>query len=311
MQQVDPYQSETKKTWVALGVGVSLLVLLVALGFGTGVLGFNQKKNQQTLSQSGEAPNSVLPMDGTETESILPSVSMNSPSVMGQEGNSPDPVLEQEGQQSPPILADTNDGPPPSLEKTTMPADVRDWLEHLRKTDRMMQSEVKKSISRLTAAMARDQVSALTGAMSEDAAGQDHMASVRKEIENFKQKSGEIRKFYYSVRPPSECSPIHASYSTSLEETLVYVVELQQIIVAALSDLTDDPSGLDRVNDIQAEHTTVIDRERARTDELVEKICNKYGVVKWFSIKEDIGGGLGGGLGGLGGLGDLGGLLGG
>ena len=295
--QFDPYQAQSKKSGLMLTVGLVLLALMggFALGKG-GLFGRSQVAGQGAgtdLNVPGQ--NGGLPIQAGDT-------GLDIPTELGFEPQRPD--LSLGSQPSGPTIQIGD----------KMPADVRDWLIHLERTESERQRMTKSQLGSLMGMMTGMSGAALSDltaeAFGEESTGQNYDPSKREKVAGEtkakRQSWKELNAFFNSKQPPAECVPIKNAYEQCLGETSAMMMD----VLGQLERSQDDPQGaINSLMGMMGTSAGKIDVAAKQSDQLVGSVCRKYETFKWFSITGDIGGGLGG-L-GMGGLGDLGGLLGG
>ncbi len=252
--------------WLALGLG---LLTLIGLGF---VLGIQSGLLTQAWVKKPSGP-SVL-----EAEAPKPS----GPSVL--EAEAPKPagpsVLEAEAPKQTP--------PPPH---------VIDWLEHLRRTEEERQRKERNITPLLSMAV---QVIVLRAQVAQGAAEGDldkAEANYEREREKLRQRYQqrrreweELLKFFQSKPPPPECRVLADTYYAGLRHYITTITQIEEdLIEGDLGGLT----GL--LGSAQPE----LNARFARADEELTKVCQQYGIRKYFSIgsqSPDLIRSLGGGL---------------
>lgn len=262
----DPYVSETKKQQRTLIVSLGLLALVLLLGFGIRALGVQRQQGSPALSKAvPEAP----------------------------------PVLAQRTAEAAPAL------PIPAEKPVTMPQDIYDWLEHLRRTDEKRKDLSSKQIGELMGALAKMQSSRMTGMLESILGEGEDPETVREagranlEIDTVAKRKAwdDLQAEFLAFPAPAECLAIQNSYSQSLGETGGMMFE----ILDSLRKSQDDPEGaiaaLTRMKGTSSERIDTLSRD---ADRGVQDVCDKYKTRKWFSLAEDVGGGIMGQLGGLG-----------
>ncbi len=186
-------------------------------------------------------------------------------------------------------------------EHKTMPKDIYDWLEHLRKTEFKADQLTARQVSDFSI------TKILTGTgMSEDTMkqllwGDPGEAELKPPTEDIAKKAAqaqreweELRTFFNSYPPPAECVPIRNSYDQGLKETGAMLFE----ILDAIAKVFENPSEAHRlVSEMKGDSAKRVDSNRKDTDQKVADICNKYDTKKWFDIPADIGGGMLGSMG--------------
>jgi hypothetical protein len=244
-----PTRSASKAKWWAIGVGV---LLLMAIAF---VVGTQSGLITRAKVQKPEAP-SVL-------EAQAPKV--DAPSVL----EAQPPKIE-----APSVLEAESPKPPPKH--------VVDWLEHLRRTEeqrRRMERNVAPVMSMLVQAMVA-RAAALSGVAQGDfdKAEADYEREREKLRQGYQQRQrewAELIRYFKSVPPPPECQTLADAYFTGLSE---YVTSISQI---EKSLIENDLSGLtSMLGSVQSE----LDARFARADEELTRVCEQYGIRKYFAI---------------------------
>lgn len=252
VQNVDPYAKESGKQKVALWVGLGILVILLLVGFGMSALGLFNKKPDPVLAQKGPEIAPILPAAAPAQQPALPI-----------------------------------EAPPKPVE---MPQDIYDWLEHLRRTDEKLASDTNA----IGMSAGIDRVSGLADMYGKALDGNFEDHNPRSESDNINKKTDrtfeELANYFDSLPPPTECVPIYNAFKTSLSETESNVHKIQQITDEAFSKAMSGGNTqdvVDSLKSIYSDHRDGIDEYRRETDNLVQRICDKYKTRKWFSIKPD------------------------
>ncbi len=261
----DPYASESKKQKKILFVSLGLLAVILLAGFGLQAFAIQRQKSSPALAK-------VVP--------VAP------------------PVLAQKHEETPVLQA-------PIEKPVTMPQDIYDWLEHLRRTDEKRKDLSSKQIGELMGALAKMQSSRMSG-MLDSILGDDtdpekvrNAGRVNLEIDTRAKRQAwdDLQTDFLSYPAPAECIPIQNSYAQSLTETGGMMFE----ILDSLKKSGDDPEGaiaaLTRMKGTSSERIDTLAKD---ADRGVGEVCDRYKTRKWFSVAEDVGGGIMGQLGGLG-----------
>ena len=252
MNYVDPYSSESKKQKIGLAIGAGLLLVGLIIGFGIAALGLQRPQNESVaLAQQPTGNNAVLPAVGNEVEPALPI-------------QKPDNV--------------------------TMPDDIYNWLEHLRRTDEKLSAETN-SIG-MSAGIGRMSGLADMYGQALDGNFEDYDPSSQSQsLNNATQETFDELEYYFdSYPPPTECLPIYNAYKISLSETEANINQISRLMEQAMSTAMSGGSTDGVVNDLRgiySGHRDGIDEHRRQTDLLVQQICDKYRTRKWFNIKAD------------------------
>lgn len=207
------------------------------------------------------------------------------------QGTNADSILRKQGGPDSPML---NTG----AALINMPADVRDWLEHLRK--------VEEQKRQLTADQMHDEVGLLgqvnntdglmTGAGVRSMADPDNNATEPPAVtalkdfgEKYKQKWYDLSEFLRSKPAPAECASIESSYDQGLTQLGATIGDFGKILDSVGQTADSDPNaaraqGTDAVNSISDNHKNYIDKGFSQADQGVADICAKYHVKKAFDI---------------------------
>lgn len=209
--------------------------------------------------------------------------------------DSPNSTLRAQGTAPAPILQAQGTAPDTPLraaaEHREMPAHIRDWLEHLRKTE---EQRVKASMDQLSDAMvlfttAKMGDSFNIGELLDPESNMSTSPTLKRTKIGTEQMDAAwrgVEEFFHSVPPPAECVPIRDEYTGVLENTRVLLLD----IVEALNRSDENPQeSMKTLFAMQGKSTTKIDQPAMRTDTLVSDICRSYDTQKWFSITGDVG----------------------
>lgn len=213
------------------------------------------------------------------------------------------PTLQAQGSVNPPaILRTEGTTPPPSLDKPgqriVMPAEIRDWLEHLRRTEekrmRLAEDQMAELMVSLTLLQGGDPLSNLGDLLDPDAPTNPDQAppSVRRTAEDAQKHSrawADLTRFFNSVPPPAECVPIRNEYDQVVRETGLMMTDIIGVVQGSTANPQTALASLMRMRGRSKER---IDTPAIETDSLVQEICDKYDTRKWFDIKGDVGGGM-------------------
>lgn len=258
--------ARNSKKWLLLTVGLLVLVgLALVLGIQSGLL-------TQARVKKPTGP-SVL-----EAEAPKPAA----PSVL--EAEAPKPtgpsVLEAEApKQTPP------------------PQHIVDWLEHLRRTEEQrqrMERNLTPVLSMLVQAMVlRAQIASGMAQGDLEQAEANYEREREKLRQSYQQRRREwegLLQFFKSKQPPPECRALADTYYAGLSQYITTIIQIENdMIEGDLSGLT----GL--LGSAQPE----LDSKFARADEELSRVCQQYGIRKYFSIgssSPDLLRSLGGGL---------------
>jgi hypothetical protein len=203
--------------------------------------------------------------------------------------------------------------PPLNANMEGMPQDVYDWLKHLEKTEKMKQDLAAHQMDAMT--VDKNRMGAAeglnandVGKLSDPEGGVELPEGLKKAFDDIASMGKDwqkVKDFFDSKPPPAECKPIADAYDNGLEG-MVDAISKVSAMTGQFADPNTVPgdasasSATENLHDVARKHVTDIDGQLQVTDDLVDKICKKYGVTKWFRIDAHGGGanplaGLGGG----------------
>ena len=313
---------EAKPRRIILILSLILLFVLGSIGVwglrSSGILGAGSKKPEQKvlqaegqlsgppllMSQDQGSPNLLQSQSAPGPDpTLLASKEQPAPSLLQSQGsNTTPPVLMQSQEaQTPPVLQSTPVTAPPILEakappKIEMPADVREWLEHLRRTEQKREQvandQVSQAIVMLMTLKGVGDLGAINGLLDDGDEGnarKDPGApnKVAQDANRMKNEWIRLIQTFNSRKPPaSECVAMRNSYDQVLRETGNMIQE----IIGIVANVGDNPmAAVGKLQSMIGTSSNRIDTYAQRVDQAVADICKKYETEKWFSIKKDIG----------------------
>lgn len=206
--------------------------------------------------------------------------SVDTPAILRAEGAAPAPFLQKPG------------------ERLVMPPEIREWLEHLRRTEerrmRLAEDQMGELMVSLTLLQGGDPLSNLGDLLDPDAPTypEQDPPSLKRTAEDAQKHSrawAELTRFFNSVPPPAECVPIRNEYDQVVRETGLMMTDIIGVVQGSSSSPQTALSSLMRMRGRSEER---IDQPAIRTDSLVQELCDKYNTRKWFDVKGDVGGGM-------------------
>lgn len=184
-----------------------------------------------------------------------------------------------------------------------MPADVYAWLCHLQKVEEEKQTITGEELEQLQSMIpAMQSLGGLTSAADVDkmtdpntdlskTPGEDNIDSM---VQNMQKKWQGLQTDLDSMPPPAECQRIHDAYSSGLAESVQTMQDIVNIVnginTTSPTLKSDISSSQQQLHSIGKEHVTGVDNNFRMSDDLVQQICDKYSVSKWFSIDSKGGG---------------------
>lgn len=218
-------------------------------------------KNPQ-LAASGET-NESLSLGGERNGSVLtvPGEGANSALAIG--GSQPSPSLTVEGQQSPPSV----------YLEAGMPADVYNWLKHLRETER-------RRFAAIDGAKDPSMEPNVGTAEKVEAERNRRIGEASNTVASASDYFRDLIQFFRSVPPPEECRPIATEYNAALDEILRMTSEIEQGLATM---------DVDRLLRLQGQSVNRIDARIRAADDLVDGVCREYGVPNEFRLSPESG----------------------
>ncbi len=242
-------QNRSAAKWLGLGVG---LLLLIALAF---MVGARSGLFTQAQVKKPDAP-SLLEAQPPKIEA---------PSVL----EAQPPKIDA------PSIAEADAPKPP-------PKHVVDWLEHLRRTEERRQ-RLERNVAPVMSMLVQATV-ARAAAMGGIAQGDFDKAEADYEREREKLRQGyqqrqrewaELLQYFQSVPPPPECRTLADTYYVGLSE---YITSITQIEKSLIENDIGALTGM--LGSVQSD----LDARFARADEELTRVCEQYGIRKYFSI---------------------------
>ncbi|MFQ3676555.1 MAG: hypothetical protein SNJ74_01250 [Fimbriimonadaceae bacterium] len=258
-----PEPQKSKTPWIVLGVALALAIGTILGLTAVGVLGLGGKRAETpALQAQGAQPN--------------------------------EPILQVPGNTAPPVL-------PRETVRRVMPDDVRAWLEHLEKIERMRvstaQSQIASAATMLTALRLGGTLEQMQGLL--DAANDPldtptptrapAVAKAEATLGQFEAAWNDIVRQFELFPPPNPCVPIRNAYDRVLRETRTMILD---IFGAIKRSEEDSQAALQSLMAMQGQSARRIGEPARQADELVAEICAFYETRKWFNIVPDVGGGL-------------------
>jgi len=257
-------------------IGLALLVVAVVLGIiGSGVLGLGRGMGGPVTLAANKLPGAVLPAK------VDPSAPILGAGIQG------GPVTEN------------------GHEVKQMPKHVLDWLKHLERTERRKVDLCGQQLGEAGIMKKFMDIGGIhPGDFNDPEAALDKMPGEKEAAttEGLGEKWVTLITFFDSVPPPTECVPIRNSYSQHIQEVKAYMGQIHRIMQEIGTDMGDTEkmkAKLDECRKMLATDGSAIDAAGKSTDDLVQQICDEYGVKKWFNVRGDVGEGLGPMLGGM------------
>lgn len=216
------------------------------------------------------------------------------------------PAVAIKGKSGRPLLAVDANIPDADLKvaatRKQMPDDIYAWLQHLQRCDMLKRDLTERANIELQTLI--PELKGADGLTS--AADVDKMTDpdsnfttppgadlVNSEIEKINTQWAQLKARFDKMPPPTECQPIADAYDAGISDTISTVGEISQILNGVN---VNDPnlhanidSATNTLRGIGKDHPEGVDNMFAQTDMLVQQICDKYDVQKWFSI--DVSGG--------------------
>jgi hypothetical protein len=261
----DPYAGSSKKAWIWISIAGVLLAMTFGVVVGSsGVLGKMFGQGDNTTQVQGEGQKPVLPLVGSAPQATTP--------VVG--------------------------------EKIMMPADIYNWLLHLERIEKERERISLQQMGEVTTAMTMLSLGGTAEIMqglldgNTDVLDEPPTANLQLDAAASREVWSGLDRQFESVPPPAECAQIYSSYDETLGETSRMMVE----VIQALENSGSNPqNALSALYGMRGTSGDRVGDPAARTDDLVQAVCDRYGTRKWFTISRDFGGGggsfgVGGGL---------------
>lgn len=183
----------------------------------------------------------------------------------------------------------------PALDKSalTMPDDVRKYLEFLEKIEKKKVDLSNRMIAELQ--IFATKLKTFGGAEGllnhdEDVGGDGKRPDTETQgaLNGVKADWTSLVDEFKSYPPPAECQPLADNYYHALAE----IPGMAGDIMELFDLIAKDPAtALQKAKGMQNTSSEQIDRYFKASDGQLGDICTKYNTAKWFTIREDVGGG--------------------
>ncbi len=213
--------------------------------------------------------------------------------LSSQRGPEPPPILEARGTPPSTGLLEQRGAPAQAVTpavQAQMPQAIRDWLQHLERIEARKNELSRKQTSQMLVLAAQMKgLSALLGLLEDDHAPTPAEQAGAK-VEDLKPEWNALIEDFIAFPPPEECKLLGQEYYRALSEIPIAMNEVLGIMGAASSG--DPADAVDSLRRMQNSSFETIDARLQTANEELGKICGKYQVSKWFSIRSDSGGSL-------------------
>ncbi|MBS1717438.1 MAG: hypothetical protein JSS72_06875 [Armatimonadetes bacterium] len=259
------------------------------------LLGGNGAANDQLAKQAQKEVNAL----SSDAEGQPASLAANSETInaLANAAHQALPSLLKEQAVTSPALALDSTKKPVTLAEPTdigqMPLDIKEWLQHLQRIEesraKLANSQVAAAAQQLISYQSQDQAAA-SSEDSTDRSGQ-RKSEVVNNAQNIDSAWASLEQDFLSKNPPAECGALADAYNHVLGETRAMITEIAHAVQSAGSDPT---AAIQSLSAMQGQSGARIDQPALASDGLLNGICNKYHVQKWFSIGKDYGANLSG-----------------
>jgi hypothetical protein len=237
------------------GLGLLALILLVLTATGVLKLGGGSGNDRLRVSGSSAPP-------GTQDIAAIPPQSL---SVTGKNGE--------------PAVAMTDQ---------RMPEDVRRWLEHLKRVDRMRESANSDLVADMVKTMVAVKPATMTDEEDVAAAEARRKDTADHAIKDVDQIFSRLTQEFQKLPPPEECRPIADRYSQLLLGTRLMLSEILAAMQAGDIRALESKKGTSYGR---------IDNQAEEANGLIDGLCKKYKEPNNYSVFVDKAGSLGLGMG--------------
>jgi hypothetical protein len=259
-----------------------------------------QKLTGLSTGSDGSSLNSLTSRGNPDVMAALSSGnSQQALSLMQATGSNSAPTMQTAPPTQPPPTMQAQSAPAtPILESAKgMPDDVRNWLEHLHRTEdtriALAATQLQDAVKTLVGLQAGDITHGLDDEdnSSQEAEKKKHderAQGVGNNIGNMQQAWKTLLSAFDSVPTPAECVAAKRNYDQVISQTGSMIMD----IVAQIRASTKDPqAAVSALTAMQGKSKSQIDVPARATDQNVATICRRYDVTKWFDIQGDVGGG--------------------
>jgi len=185
----------------------------------------------------------------------------------------------------------------------TMPPNIHDWLEHLRRIEERKNKLTAEQVASLKMFMTKyEALGPAAGLLSQSGDDEDMTnptAPFTEKTTDLVAPWKQLIKDYQAVPPPPECQRLADEYYAGLNEVPAQMSDVQSIINSinpgndSAANTGENDANKDALSKAYASQgkSEDIDAHFNSSDSLLGDVCNQYNTNKWFSISHDIGGG--------------------
>lgn len=241
-----------KRNYLPLAISGGAVLAIVAILFGTGLIQVRGSANDASLRVPGGANDATIRKAGARQG----------------------PNLAIDGQAAPPTVSEEGIG---------MPDDVRKWLEHLKRIDRIREAYNTSYAMNLIGKVGSLRPGTF---LDEDAAAIDEAqrkasaSGLTGDVDNFFAK---LTQDFQTLPPPTECGPIASQYASVLIETRGMLGQIDQ----AISNLD-----IHSLESLQGTTYARLDTRAQESNSLIDAICKKYQEPNKYEVFVDRGNSL-------------------
>ncbi len=251
------------KVWIQALAAIVIFVLVIGL-FKV----ISARKSETASLTTSEATSSGVP---TPSPIPTPEVLVMPTAVAPPASNavlSPDQIpLFPEGN---PVNSPTPEASPsPTADPSTMPEDVRAWLNHL--------NAIEEERVTLSAA----QLTAVTELVRNGSSDEFTAAAVAMRL-----SWNDLIDRFQAEPVPAECSSIRSLFSNTLTGTRTMFADLLGVMRTARQNPARALVNMSRVQDDGDQR---VDAPADSTDEAIDALCSRYNTDKWFDINTGVG----------------------
>lgn len=258
-------QLKRRSLWVTAVIAVVAVLALFFAMKASGILGASGRTaNNKSLEAQGATPGGKL---------------------LTAEGSTPGGVLMTPGKTGGGVLEKGGQGREP------MPKDVFDWLKHLEECERRKTVIAGDQTAEMSLWMQKNSVLGAGMGMMDpyDQAtndeGKDPATYTKGKILDLRPAWADLVRYFRSYPPPAECRPIANDFDGAMTEIPGMMGDLGDILNGAMTGPDD---AMKKLKKLQNTSYGDVDRYFARCDQKLTAICAKYGVNKWFNVKQDV-----------------------
>lgn len=174
---------------------------------------------------------------------------------------------------------------PPQPAEPQPPADIIDYLNHLRRIEtqrQTMQRDLTPAFNAFVNAMAMR-------ATLDEQQMQQRMSAVQQTPQDYAQRWSQLSQLFEAKQPPPSCQALHEAYRRMLASTVAYMTK---IYLALQQAQTDPNAALQVLSQMQGTASSDVDTQILQANYELQQVLDRYNLRSYFpdfTIRSDSG----------------------